>query len=229
MDPDPNNPPACTACCQSGIPGIPGQHGLPGSKGDPGVKGDKGEPSDLTARAEAQPGPKGSMGTPGKVGPVGPVGPIGPRGGTGSKGQKGEPALIPQPQKSAFTAVNIEDKVVSVGDVLRWDQVVTNRGDDFDQTSGKFTCRVPGTYAFMFTCMKWGGNDGPVCHLKKNGAIVVGAYVGSADQYHHVSNGATLDLLAGDKVWVEIAHHEGTINSNGHKYVSFSGHLLFAD
>ncbi|XP_072021891.1 complement C1q tumor necrosis factor-related protein 4-like [Amphiura filiformis] len=229
------SPTACSTCCQNGIHGIPGQHGLPGSKGDPGVKGQKGESGEIIA-ASGPAGPKGSMGWPGKSGPKGAVGPVGPEGLRGSVGQKGakgevpDVPVVPPRQKSAFTAVNTQDKAVSDGDVLaNWDEVITNKGNDFDKNTGKFTCRVPGTYAFMFSCLKWSGVDGPVCRLTKNGGAVVGVYVGTADQFHQTTNGATLDLVTGDKVWIAIAHHDGTINSNGHRYVSFSGYLLFED
>ena len=227
----------CKGCCQNGMHGIPGQHGLPGSKGDPGVKGEKGEPGQsLESVTGGAPGPKGSMGWPGKIGPRGPSGPVGPEGPRGLDGQKGEkgdtpPALNVRPtQKSAFTAVNTADKTVNNGDVLRnWDEIITNKGNDFDKTTGKFTCRVPGTYAFMFSCIKFSGNDGPVCRLRHNDRVVVGVYVGNADQFHQTTNGATLDLATGDEVWVAISHHGGTLNSNVHRYVSFTGYLLFED
>ncbi|XP_072033199.1 uncharacterized protein [Amphiura filiformis] len=239
-EPVENHSPSINTCFQNGIPGIPGQHGLPGSRGDPGVKGDKGDSCQSDGRAkgekgeqgeilEAQSSPcsKGNMGTPGKVGPQGPVGAEGPRGGLGSKGEKGEPCVAPPKQKSAFTAVNTQDKIVSVGDVLgNWDNLVTNKGNDFDQTSGKFTCSVPGTYAFMFSCGYAGGGTGPVCFLNINGETVVGIFTRTA-QRDQVSNGATLDLAVGEEVWISIGYQAGTVSSNHYKYTTFSGYLLF--
>ncbi len=231
------SPATCNTCCQNGMHGIPGQHGLPGSKGDPGVKGEKGEPGDIPKELQGvgSPGPKGSMGSPGKVGPSGSRGPRGPRGPggpgglPGQKGQKGDTPVVPLGRKSAFTVVNNRDKILTNGDNLTdWDQLITNIGRDFNKNTGTFTCRVPGVYAFMFSCMKFSGVDGPVCRLKHNDRVIVGAWVGRDDQYHQTTNGATLNLAAGDQVWIHISH-SGTLHSNHHRFVSFSGYLLFEE
>ncbi len=232
-DPSPQSDPSpqCNSCCQAGIPGIPGQHGIQGSRGDPGVKGEKGEPGDIDQiRVKGEPGEKGFPGSEGSIGRPGKVGPAGSpglSGQAGEKGEKGEPSTdIPERKKSAFSVVNSSSKTVTTSSILgSWDHVILNRGNDFNQITGKFTCRVPGIYVFTFSLCNW--TNQPLGQLKKNGETLVGTYR-RYDGHDQATNSALVELVEGDQVWIGFGIG-GTIDSNNHRYTTFSGYLLYED
>ncbi|XP_072016348.1 uncharacterized protein [Amphiura filiformis] len=211
--------PQCNVCCQGqpGLPGsgIPGVPGVPGMPGNTGPKGDIGNPGQsVTGEAgpmgpigrPGQDGIKGERGLlglqspPGKRGPSGPPGPSGPSGLSGLKGEKGDNGQSPgQVQQSAFTAVQTSRQSGNAGDIINFDEMITNLGSDFDLGTNKFTCRIAGTYVFHFT-IPIERYSGMVIKLVKNGSTVTGGTV--ASRTGTISGGAVIHLDAGDQVWL---------------------------
>lgn len=118
-------------------------------------------------------GPRGEPGRPGKVGPKGEPGPPGPAGPPGNKGEPGKPGLPGPPGAravagaiSAATYSTVPKIAFYAGlkkqhegyEVLKFDDVVTNLGNHYDPTSGKFTCSIPGVYFFTYHVLMRGGD-----------------------------------------------------------------------
>lgn len=121
-----------------------------GSKGDPG-----------------RPGKTGPRGPPGEPGPIGPVGPPGKRGEPGRPGLPGPPG--PNAGAGAVSAATYSTvpriafyaglkKQHEGYELLKFDDVVTNLGNHYDPTSGKFTCSIPGIYFFTYHVLMRGGD-----------------------------------------------------------------------
>ncbi|XP_030058158.1 complement C1q-like protein 3 [Microcaecilia unicolor] len=120
-------------------------------------------------------GPKGESGRPGKAGPRGPPGEPGPLGPPGQKGDPGRPGLPGPPGApglnaagaiSAATYSTVPKIAFYAGlkrqhegyELLRFDDVVTNLGNHYDPTTGKFTCSIPGIYFFTYHVLMRGGD-----------------------------------------------------------------------
>lgn len=121
-------------------------------------------------------GPKGEPGRSGKVGPRGPPGEPGKPGPPGPPGEKGHPGRpgLPGPPGingptgaiSAATYNTVPKIAFYAGlkkqhegyEVLKFDDVVTNLGNHYDPTTGKFTCSIPGIYFFVYHVLMRGGD-----------------------------------------------------------------------
>lgn len=126
---------------------IQGPPGEPGRVGRMGPRGPGGEP-----------GPPGPAGPPGERGLPGPPGPPGPRGAPGAIGPNGviSAATYNTVPKIAFYAGL--RKQHEGYEVLKFDDVVTNLGNHYDPSTGKFTCSIPGIYFFVYHVLMRGGD-----------------------------------------------------------------------
>lgn len=145
-------------------------------------------------------GTKGETGRPGKPGPrgppgePGPPGPRGPPGGRGDSGRTGHPVVA-----AAAAADTARDDTGTGGEepphgsvlggakiafyvglknphegyeVLRFDDIVTNLGNHYDPSTGKFTCQVSGIYYFTYHVLMRGGDGTSMwADLCKNGQV----------------------------------------------------------
>ncbi|KAF7667726.1 hypothetical protein LDENG_00051560 [Lucifuga dentata] len=121
------------------------------SRGKPGFRGSPGLPG--------PPGPKGPPGEPGKPGPPGPPGP-----GPGGYG----PSFY-SPKIAFYAGLR---KQHEGSEVLKFDDVVTNVGNYYEPSTGKFTCPLPGIYYFTYHVLMRGGDGTSMwADLKKNGQV----------------------------------------------------------
>ncbi|KAK3519122.1 hypothetical protein QTP70_018850, partial [Hemibagrus guttatus] len=121
-------------------PEITSRRGKPGYRGPPGP-----------------PGPQGPPGEPGKPGPQGPPGP----------GPNGYVPSIYMPKIAFYAGLR---KQHEGSEVLKFDDVVTNVGNYYEPTTGKFTCPLPGIYYFTYHVLMRGGDGTSMwADLKKNG------------------------------------------------------------
>ncbi|XP_068266156.1 complement C1q-like protein 4 [Nyctibius grandis] len=187
-------------------PFLPGAKGEPGRKGRAGVRGPPGPP-----------GPRGPPGEPGRPGPPGPPGP-GPGG------------YIPSfysPKIAFYAGLR---KPHEGYEVLRFDDVVTNVGNYYEPSSGKFTCPLPGIYFFTYHVLMRGGDGTSMwADLMKNGQVRASAIAQDADQnYDYASNSVILHLDVGDEVFVKL--DGGKVHGgNTNKYSTFSGFIIYPD
>ncbi|KAG8004624.1 Complement C1q-like protein 2 [Nibea albiflora] len=196
------------------------------------AQGSRGEPG--------RPGKPGSRGPPGEPGPPGPRGPPGERGDgkltfpelTGAAGgEKGETEGINSTANGFRIAFYVGLKNPHEGyEVLKFDDVITNLGNHYDASTGKFTCHVSGIYFFTYHVLMRGGDGTSMwADLCKNGQVRASAIAQDADQnYDYASNSAVLHLDSGDEIYVKLDGGKAH-GGNNNKYSTFSGFILYPD
>lgn len=151
-----------------GRPGKPGPRGPPGEPGPPGPRGPPGEKGD-----SGRPGLPGLQLTAGAAGSLG-VGGGGTGGGGDSEGE------VTGALSAAFSGPKIAFYVGLKSphegyEVLKFDDVVTNLGNHYDPTTGKFTCSIPGIYFFTYHVLMRGGDGTSMwADLCKNNQVSAG-------------------------------------------------------
>ncbi|XP_072272896.1 complement C1q-like protein 2 [Pyxicephalus adspersus] len=178
-------------------------------------------------------GPRGEPGRPGKPGARGPPGEPGPPGARGPPGEKGEPGRVggSVPLQAPRIAFYVGLKSPHEGyELLKFDDVVTNLGNHYDPTTGKFTCQVPGIYYFTYHILMRGGDGTSMwADLCKNGQVRASAIAQDADQnYDYASNSVVLHLDSGDEIYVKLDGGKAH-GGNNNKYSTFSGFILYPD
>ena len=240
----------CNTCCQgpAGIPGVPGSAGIPGSPGGfgpqgpvglkgevglPGlsVKGERGEVGEMgLPGAQGPQGDRGLRGHPGKVGPAGIQGPRGIdglNGRIGSQGPKGEKGESPVSSFAGFSVVKT-NRQSGIG-IVTFDTVVSDITRDYDTSTHKFTCSMPGYYLFTFSVASV-DNEYPQVKLVKNGESIVGVYMNPSGSTANQmgTNSVLLQLAAGDQVWLYNEINSEVYSTSSRKCTSFTGLLLHA-
>ncbi|XP_056389619.1 complement C1q-like protein 2 isoform X2 [Hyla sarda] len=183
-------------------------------------------------------GPKGDPGRAGKPGPRGPPGEPGPPGPRGPPGERGEPGrgggsgaavspVLPGPRIAFYVGLKSPHEGY---ELLKFDDVVTNVGNHYDQSTGKFTCQVPGIYYFTYHILMRGGDGTSMwADLCKNGQVRASAIAQDADQnYDYASNSVVLHLDSGDEIYVKLDGGKAH-GGNNNKYSTFSGFILYPD
>lgn len=146
------------------------------------IHGTKGEPG-----RPGKPGPRGPPGEPGPPGPRGPPGDSRDSGRTGHSvvaaatadtartdtGTGGEEPPHGSVMGGAKIAFYVGLKNPHEGyEVLRFDDIVTNLGNHYDSSTGKFTCQVSGIYYFTYHVLMRGGDGTSMwADLCKNGQV----------------------------------------------------------
>ncbi|CAL8323363.1 unnamed protein product [Arctogadus glacialis] len=201
--------------------------------------------SQLPTFIQGPPGPPGEPGRIGRMGPRGQIGPPGPIGPPGERGEAGPPGLAgsggyngPTGGISAAT-YNTVPKIAFYAalkkqhegyEVLKFDDVVTNLGNHYDPSTGKFTCSIPGIYFFVYHVLMRGGDGTSMwADLVKNNRVRASAIAQDADQnYDYASNSAVLHLEPGDEVYVKLDGGKAH-GGNNNKYSTYSGFMVYAD
>uniref|UniRef100_A0A8D0HNM8 Complement C1q C chain n=1 Tax=Sphenodon punctatus TaxID=8508 RepID=A0A8D0HNM8_SPHPU len=212
-----------------GIPGLPGAPGLPGKDGRDGQKGAKGElgiPAIPGRRGpEGQKGESGSPGLPGKNGPMGPLGAPGEPGVRGPDGEPGVPGNYKQQYQSAFTVMRQTGQHPAKDAPVVFNKAITNTNQDYDTTTGKFTCRVPGVYYFVYHASQTAN----LCvSMFRNRQKVASFCDHMANSKQVSSGGILLRMEAGHQLWLSVNDYNGMVGIGGSDSV-FSGFLLFPD
>ncbi|KAG5285492.1 hypothetical protein AALO_G00004000 [Alosa alosa] len=187
-------------------------------------------------------GPKGDAGRIGRNGPRGQPGPPGPPGPPGEPGPPGLPG--PSGESAATNGIsaatyNTVPKIAFYAglkkqhegyEVLKFDDVVTNLGNHYDPTTGKFTCSIPGIYFFVYHVLMRGGDGTSMwADLCKNNQVRASAIAQDADQnYDYASNSVILHLEPGDEIYIKLDGGKAH-GGNNNKYSTFSGFMIYAD
>ncbi|XP_077358737.1 C1q-related factor-like [Festucalex cinctus] len=187
-------------------------------------------PPPPTLAAHASQGRPGRPGQPGPPGPPGEPGPPGPPGDvvrTGVLGSVSTATYNTAPRVAFYAGLRNPQEGY---DVLRFDDVVTNIGGNYDGATGKFTCKIAGTYFFIYNVLMRGGDGTSMwADLLKNALVRASAIAQDQDQsYDYASNSVILHLDAGDEVYVKLDGGKAH-GGNSNKYSTFSGFILYAD
>ncbi|XP_072296110.1 complement C1q subcomponent subunit C-like [Eucyclogobius newberryi] len=206
-------------------PGMPGIPGLPGRDGRDGPKGDKGEPaSGLMASKKGRVGEPGSEGAMGKRGVSGEPGGKGELGTAGEPGEKGEPGESGVVERAAFSVVRINNDYPDRTSIIRFTKIITNLNDDYDTQTGRFRCRVPGTYFFVYHASM----DTNLCVKMKLGDTVLASFCDHRRKPKQVtSGGLAVYMSRGQEVFLETSDYRG-MRGNPKAYSVFTGFLLQA-
>ncbi|XP_051726444.1 complement C1q-like protein 3b [Ctenopharyngodon idella] len=187
-------------------------------------------------------GPKGESGRSGRIGPRGQPGPPGPQGPPGVIGEPGPPGLPGPPGVTGVISAATYSTVPKIAfyaglkkqhegyEVLKFDDVVTNLGNHYDPSSGKFTCSIPGIYFFVYHVLMRGGDGTSMwADLCKNNQVRASAIAQDADQnYDYASNSVILHLEPGDEIYIKLDGGKAH-GGNNNKYSTFSGFMVYAD
>nr|XP_016850180.1 PREDICTED: C1q-related factor [Anolis carolinensis] len=190
-------------------------------------------PSTLVLERQGKPG-RTEPGSPGVVGHPGDKGEPGKPGPPGLPG----PDLVGTGAISTATYTVVPRVAFYTGlknphegyEILKFDDVVTNLGNNYDAASGKFTCNIPGTYFFTYHVLMRGGDGTSMwADLCKNGQVRASAIAQDADQnYDYASNSVILHLDAGDEVFIKLDGGKAH-GGNNNKYSTFSGFIIYSD
>uniref|UniRef100_A0A8V5HIK2 Uncharacterized protein n=1 Tax=Melopsittacus undulatus TaxID=13146 RepID=A0A8V5HIK2_MELUD len=197
-----------------GVPGLPGMPGLPGKDGRDGLKGAKGEPGELKESILC-----------GENGPMGPPGAPGDPGDPGMAGEPGMPGSYKQKHQSAFSVTRQTGEYPLKNIPVVFNHVITNTNHDYNTTTGKFTCRIPGLYYFVFHS----SHTANLCVILHKDEVKVASFCDHKTNTMQVSSGGTLlHLDAANQVWLAVNDYNGMVGI-GNSDSIFSGFLLFPD
>lgn len=104
--------------------------------------------------------------------------------------------------------------------------IVTNIGDQYNTSTGAFTCETPGLYYFFASIEKQMDVSEAYCHIQVNGenklSIAARSAFTDSESYIQSSNSALVLLKEGDSVRLGGCSAPGTITENS----SFGGYLV---
>lgn len=210
---------------KDGYPGVLGLNGRPGQKGDRGEPGAPGRRTGIQG-PKGDEGEPGAPGMPGNQGFRGPDGPPGLPGQPGKKGGKGQAGNVKDQPRPAFSVSRKNPP--RGGNILVFDNLITNASTSYSTTTGKFTCREPGLYYFAFQVV----SSGNLClHLLHSGNRTLGFCDSNSRGLLQVNSGSSvLSLAQDDTVWIESDPATGNNVYSGTEADSvFSGFLLFPE
>lgn len=155
-------------------------------------------------------GPSGFPGIPGLMGPP---------------GEPGEEGRYKQKHQSVFTVTRQTIQYPLSNNLVKFNTVVTNPQGDYDTGTGKFTCKVPGLYYFVYHTSQTAN----LCVLLYRSGVKVTTFCDHMSNSRQVSSGGVLlRLQAGEEVWLAVNDYNGMVGTEGSDSV-FSGFLLFPD
>lgn len=109
--------------------------------------------------------------------------------------------------------------------IVVFNKAITNTNQDYNTTSGKFTCHIPGFYYFTYHASQTAN----LClNLYLNRERVASFCDHMANNKQVSSGGVLLRMGAGHQVWLTVNDYNGMVGVAGSDSV-FSGFLLFAD
>uniref|UniRef100_A0A672QQY8 Cerebellin-2-like n=1 Tax=Sinocyclocheilus grahami TaxID=75366 RepID=A0A672QQY8_SINGR len=110
---------------------------------------------------------------------------------------------------------------------LIYKHIFLSTGDAYDANTGIFTAPMKGVYAFRVFSKAYGSQDkAVVAGLFRNGQHEISTYARQDGGFIGSSNGVSLLLEKGDKIYVNL-YPGYWIFDNEHHHSTFSGHLLF--
>ncbi|XP_071079635.1 complement C1q-like protein 4 [Haliotis cracherodii] len=172
--------------------------------------------------------PRGRDGSDGVQGPAGPQGIRGKPGKRGPAGPPGKASTGVRP--SAFMVGTIAHRYPASyeqqSEVLIYDSVSTNVGEDYDNQTGIYSAPLNGTYSFTVTFAAHAGKEA-AGELWTNDTVVGRVWAISRPSWAMSSNTFVIQLREGQGVWVKPI--KSAMQLYGNFYCTFTGHALFYD
>jgi hypothetical protein len=146
-------------------------------------------------------------------------------GPKGPPGEPGEEGRYKQKQQSVFTVTRQTSVYPAANSLVKFNLVITNPQGDYDTSTGKFTCKVPGFYYFVYHTSQTAN----LCvHLYHSGTKVTTFCDHMSNSKQVSSGGVLLHLQVGEEVWLFVNDYNGMVGMENSDSV-FSGFLLFPD
>ncbi|OPJ85517.1 otolin-1 [Patagioenas fasciata monilis] len=208
-----------------GPPGAPGPQGPKGSKGERGGKGEQGERG-----LSGNPGYPGKPGLQGEAGAKGNKGNYGFPGLKGQKGSKGDTCARGDTAKllrSAFSA-GLSKPFPPPNVPIRFDKILYNDQADYNPSTGKFNCSVPGAYVFSYH-LTVRGRPARVSLVARSRKVAKARETLYGQEIDQASFLTVLKLSAGDQVWLEVARDWNGVYVSAEDDSIFTGFLLYPD
>ncbi|XP_078341616.1 uncharacterized protein LOC111099936 [Crassostrea virginica] len=123
----------------------------------------------------------------------------------------------------AFTAGMTSSSTSWSGDILVFPHVITNKGQGYSPSSGKFTAPRDGTYVFTVTGVSF--SNWLSLDIVHDGVSKVRTYSHNSASYQTGTNLVVLELDRGDAVWVKRYDGRGYF-TNSVPMTTFSGFIL---
>ncbi|XP_052683766.1 C1q-related factor-like [Crassostrea angulata] len=128
-------------------------------------------------------------------------------------------------QVSFSVALRSKELRLGAGQTVKYDAVLTNDGNGYDDRTGVFTCPVAGTYMFVVDSLSF---PGIWLHVKVNKKTVGSLHVSSghnANSTSQISRTVIVKLKSGDHVKIENGVKNGYIHP--YLYSGFTGVLIY--
>ncbi|KAK2538511.1 Otol1 [Columba guinea] len=229
-----------------GYCGEPGGRGAKGERGEAGTKGEKGSKGEMGAEGvqgadgkQGEKGERGNKGEKGDLGPTGAMGPSGPKGVAGSKGGRGAPGKkgsrgakgargdTAKLLRSAFSA-GLSKPFPPPNVPIRFDKILYNDQADYNPSTGKFNCSVPGAYVFSYH-LTVRGRPARVSLVARSRKVAKARETLYGQEIDQASFLTVLKLSAGDQVWLEVARDWNGVYVSAEDDSIFTGFLLYPD
>lgn len=193
-----------SVCVLTGIPIRPDEAIKKGEKGEPGTKG--------------RPGKRGLNGEAGIRGPLGPP---------GEPGDPGSSEGSTSPLQSAFSVSRATRSLPDPNAVIRFSTIITNVNDHFNVTLGKFVCKIPGTYYFVFHASS---KEKSLCVILMHDDKKIGSFCDHMQKNSQQvsSGGLAVYLKENEKVWLQTNSYNGLFAEGKRADSVFSGFLIHA-
>ena len=124
----------------------------------------------------------------------------------------------------AFTAGMTSYSSSWMGDILVFPHVITNKGQGYSSSSGKFTAPRDGTYVFTVTAVSWSSKVISL-DIVLDGVSKMRTFSSDPESAESGTNLVVLELDQGDAVWVKRFEGKGYFSVSV-PYTTFSGFLL---
>ncbi|KAI4887646.1 hypothetical protein NFI96_020500 [Prochilodus magdalenae] len=110
---------------------------------------------------------------------------------------------------------------------LIFDKVLTNIGGAYDGTTGVFTAPVKGVYYFRYSGNAFASHDMGLSIFKGGSRFVSSYEYNSGEKNDNASNGAVMQLDAGEQVHMNLWIRSWIFVDYRYNYSTFTGYLLY--
>ncbi|KAJ8381268.1 hypothetical protein SKAU_G00020460 [Synaphobranchus kaupii] len=129
--------------------------------------------------------------------------------------------------QSAFSAARTSSILGGSQQAVTFDRLLVNIGNDFNPETGRFHCRIPGTYYFAFTVGKFPRKLLSVMLVKNGQEVQTMVYDGHRRKDRKVqSQSVMVSLKTMDTIWLLLhASPKYALYSNAGPYITLTGYL----